>query len=266
MSTLSFSVAAYDSLSSAAHAGDADAVAAFIARGADVNARADSAASAPVVAATQSGHLRVALQLVDAGADLGEGRGAMLLESAVEADRIDVVDELLRRRRGDVIGALPLHQDVSLAMVRRLLAAGFDPRAINEQAESPVLVAGHSHRFDACDVIAALLEAGADPNAGRPLDRAVAIGDARMAQILLAHGAALELGHLDDASTLWLAVVAGRDELVDELLGKGVAPHRSALTAAATCGNASMVLKLLARGAPNRAVAVQAAAAAGTMS
>ncbi len=100
---------------------------------------------------------------------------------------------------------LALHVKGDIDKVRSLLAA--DPGAVHFQAPCKKRPLSCAAEFGRRDIVALLLAAGADPNAQEadnyrtfPLVAAAKHNDLGMVQMLLAHGAAIELP--DDAAFL----------------------------------------------------------------
>jgi uncharacterized protein len=191
-------IAAAD-LISAAERGDAVAVQAFLANGAEVNARASNGATALIVA-SYNGHFEVVQALLTKGAEVNATAGAgwtALIGASYNGHR-EVVQALLAKgadvnaKRNDGATALIVasyngHREV----VQALLAKGADVNAKRNDGATALIVASYNgHR----EVIQTLLAKGADVNAetndGRTaLDAATAGGHAEVRALLLQAGA-----------------------------------------------------------------------------
>src|SRR5947207_2263246 len=90
------------------------------------------------------------------------------------------------------------------AIARRLLALGVDPNTrfpwLHHNVRRPVLW-GASRVARSLPVVAALLDAGADPNDGVTLPMAASAGDLPVLEALLAHGANVDQRWATDGST-----------------------------------------------------------------
>lgn len=148
-----------------------------------------------------------------------------------------------------------------------LLDAGANPNAFDERQVGPLqlaIMAGHD-----TDVVARLLEAGADPDTGNegdessmlsPLASAAATGNLELVELLLAHGASIDgpavSGH-QGITPLYTAAMSGSVEVVDLLLDRGADPdggfgHGAGigpLYAAVVADEVDIVRRLLAAGA-----------------
>ena len=150
--------------------------------------------------AVRNGHVDLMRRLLDAGADLNlkNGDGASATMIAIVNARFDVAAELLAR------GADP--DDGSLYHAVEMRDATTDWYA----RDGSRLRANHANEHTALDLIALLLEAGADPNQhfvgqmhsatmccdtranATPLYRAAVAADVEALKLLIAHGADLE--------------------------------------------------------------------------
>jgi len=128
----------------------------------------DLAIAGPVADAAQQGDLAALNQFIAENADVNEAQ---------------------------VDGTTALHwavQDDHLGMVRALLNAGANPDALNRVGASPILAAAINGN---AEILAALLEAGANPNlkvsatGDTPLMIAAKTGKVPAVEVLLAHGA-----------------------------------------------------------------------------
>src|SRR5690606_4477900 len=148
-----------------------------------------------------------------------------------------------------------------------LLDAGANPNAFDERQVGPLqlaIMAGHD-----TEVVARLLEAGADPDTGNegdessmlsPLASAAATGNLELVELLLAHGAGIDgpavSGH-QGITPLYTAAMSGSVEVVDLLLDRGADPdggfgHGAGigpLYAAVVADEVDIVRRLLAAGA-----------------
>jgi uncharacterized protein len=114
----------------------------------------------------------------------------------------------------------------SVEFVRRLLQLGADPSAPAADGFPPLFQAIDASREDRHDVLAALLDAGADPegrglNDGTALHHAVARRDVEAVRMLMRHGADPSARtRIDDLSTpLEDAEAAGLAEAVEVMRG-----------------------------------------------
>jgi ankyrin repeat protein len=117
-------------------------------------------------------------------------------------------------------------QHGSLSFIERLLTLGADPRAPATDGFPPLFQAMDASREDRHEVLALLLERGADPeqrglNDGTALHHAVARRDIVAVRLLLAHGAdPTARTRIDDLSTpLEDALAAGFSDAVEALRG-----------------------------------------------
>src|SRR5437868_6371333 len=109
------------------------------------------------------------------------------------------------------------HRDTNA--VRELLKQGADPNSLNGLEFRPLYIAAASYQMD---VMLALLEAGANPDAkstyGTPLSFAAISGNVVGAKMLLEKGANPNTIRSDGISVLMAASKAGNPALVEELL------------------------------------------------
>ena len=227
--------------------GHADVVRVLLDAKADVNAKAGNGATA-LMLASLNGHLEVVRALLAARADVNAkaGNGATALIMASYNGRQEVVRELLdakvevNAKTNDGYTALMKasqngHQDV----VRALLDAKVEVNAKTNDGYTALMKASQNGHQD---VVRALLEAKADVNAKMAngvtaLMLASQNGHQEVVQALLDakadvnakadNGAtalilASEKGHGDVARALLAAASAGRVDMVDLLLAKGV--------------------------------------------
>jgi uncharacterized protein len=156
------------------------------------------------------GEVEIASLLVDAGvsANAGDKWGNCPLHHAAMERRVEIMRFLLARgadpNAADARGASPLLASISpsrdcLDAVRVLLDSGADIDAASNAGYTPLILAS---LFGQTDVVLALLEGGANPNAFTDADEAAKDG-------------------IDSASALMLAAVNGHTEIVKELLRFG---------------------------------------------
>ncbi len=93
----------------------------------------------------------------------------------------------------------------------------------DEKGFTPLIIAAYNNRPEA---VAALLEAGADPNAtdnggNTALMGAAFKGYTEVANVLISKGADLDAQHGNGGTALMFAAMFGRNEVVDLLLGSG---------------------------------------------
>lgn len=194
--------------------GHADVVRVLLDAKADVNAKAGNGATA-LMLASLNGHLEVVRALLAARADVNAkaGNGATALIMASYNGRQEVVRELLdakvevNAKTNDGYTALMKasqngHQDV----VRALLEAKADVNAKMAKGVTALMLASQNGHQE---VVQALLDAKADVNAK---------ADNGATALILAS----EKGHGDVARALLAAASAGRVDMVDLLLAKGV--------------------------------------------
>ena len=137
----------------------ADAVRALAAAGADLNARFDDDSPTPVIEAVRKGHVQALAALVDAKADVNVGIAAdtTAIGRAIELGNLALVKQLLcgGARVNDKGGPgwqPPIHETIDncglppegpgendnyrMNMLKTLVAAGADPRALNGKGET----------------------------------------------------------------------------------------------------------------------------------
>jgi ankyrin repeat protein/serine/threonine protein kinase len=215
-------------LISAAEHGDAAAVQAFLAKGAEVNARASNGATALIVA-SYNGHLEVVQALLAKGAEVNAkaGAGWTALMGACYNGHLEVIQALLAK--GADINA-KTHGRTALdaatagghAEVRALLVQAGAKPAVAGPAEDLISAA---ERGDAA-VVQALLAKEADVNAKTNDGRTALIvasynGHLEVVQALLAKGAEVNAKENDGATALIRASQQGYGEVVQALLAKG---------------------------------------------
>ncbi|GIW72495.1 MAG: hypothetical protein KatS3mg102_2037 [Planctomycetota bacterium] len=191
-------------LAALVRAGDAEALEAALAAGADPDALDPADGALPLIEAAAGGQERCLELLLAHGARLQSAAGRTALLEAAWQGRGGVVQRLLARgvdpdARGSA-GETALHRAAlqgHAEVVRQLLAAGADPEAADGDGRPPLLVAvasGHG------EVVQALLQAGARPEPGA-LRAARALGHQAIARALAAAAsptAVIRLGPGDD--------------------------------------------------------------------
>jgi len=168
----------------------------LLAKGADPNP-ATEVDSTPLYAAAEHGHLEIMKMLVDKGASVsaGKDRGWTPLHQAVSRGRVEIVAWLIEHGSPlDVktqSGQSLLHvaAQYSAAMVKLLAAKGANVDQGDRDGRGPLHYSIFSKKVETA---AALLAAGADPNAkdktgSTPLH--AALGNTAMVELLLDNGA-----------------------------------------------------------------------------
>jgi ankyrin repeat protein len=139
-----------------------------------VPAPAVAAESAPLVDAAARGDLAAVRSLIGKKTDVNTARvdGLTPLHAAVNADRLDIADALLRAganaAAGDRYGVTPIYLAAvngNAEMIRRLLDAGVDPNAVDGGGETALMTAARTGTPAALRV---LLERGALVDAREP--------------------------------------------------------------------------------------------------
>jgi ankyrin repeat protein len=149
------------------------------------------------------------------------------------------------------------------AAVNNILASGARVEARNKQGWTPLIVAVKEDRFE---IISNLAEKGADVNArstskmgSAVLCFATEVGDLKVIQFLLDHGADIEIQNKDGTTPLYNAVTKKNLDVARLFLSKGADPNKFAyrnergevltpLMAAAGLNDAEMVDLLLQNG------------------
>ena len=137
-------------------------------------ASAVAAAPAPLVDAAARGDLTAVRRLIGEKVDVNAARvdGMTALHAAAHADRLEIVDALLRAgakaAAADRYGITPLYLacvNGNADMVRRLLDAGADPNAVDPGGETALMTAA---RTGAPAALRLLIERGATVDAREP--------------------------------------------------------------------------------------------------
>ena len=265
-------------LHDAARNGNVDATKRLIAAGLDINARDEKGNTplhacagidrSPRVYGDGENLTTLARLLIEAGSDpLAKNQdGKAPLAGAMERDDAELT-ALLRSR-----GAVPAPADYAhkhvLGVIWRgdaeglqeILRARPDLANARESAEGdPVLF--WAIQVDRADMVAALLDAGADVNAtakyrGSPLDAAIRLGNARIVRRLVEKGADVNAVKPGDFSNPLIAAErAGLTEIAEFLKSKGATATlpgetlTAALAAAVKAGNVAEARRRLKQGA-----------------
>jgi ankyrin repeat protein len=225
----------------AARLGNADAVKALLDHGADPNAKEASHGQTALMWAVSGRHPDVVRLLLAAHADVGARTKSwtqrVLMCCQYYESESDGDDTVVK---GGYTALLFAAQDGDVATVKMLLAAGADIKDAAPDGSSALLIAAHAEQDD---VAAALLDAGADPNAAgtgySALHIAAISGNLALAKALLDHGADIDArqlkgsptkrtqnGHSLDhtlvgATPYFLAVRAGQMEMMKLLARRG---------------------------------------------
>lgn len=193
--------------------------------GADVNT-VDSWNWTPLCHAAESGHDETVDWLLDHGADVAHGResASTPVHCALSRRHVDLASHLIDRGAKST-----LHEAVQcnhLARARQQLNAGADPNALDDPpyGQTPLEAAIWQ---DSTDMVALLLESGADPNqqdrswtsergtygGETSLHDAVRKGSAKMVKLLLAHGADPDIANAEGCTPIQLAERTDRSHL-----------------------------------------------------
>ena len=222
----------------AARSGRTAFVARLLEAGADPETASALRGTRALDAAVFYGHADVARRLLEAGADpLRRGPiGFAALDWALEAERpamialvLDVLADGAEGAEASTYALARAVTDRDAGAVGRLLAAGAAPDGRNGARYAPVALAA---RFGAAGILDALLEAGADPDAGdvgldeaSPLHQAARGGSAEAAARLLDAGADPNKLNARGFTALHLAALYGRPAVAAALLEAGTDPH-----------------------------------------
>lgn len=211
----------------AVNAGDVDALAALLERDPSAAALRGDEGASPLLNALYRGRRDLAELFVRHGRELDGWEAAAMGDADRLRAHLDADSGLLARRTHD--GWTPLHlatffgQQGTMAL---LLERGADPNALSENwmRNTPLHAALNGPLL--AEGIAALLAAGADPNARQkggfgPLHSAANRGDVAVIELLL-HAEADPNAAADDGRTpLDFARAAHREEAVRHLIARG---------------------------------------------
>ncbi|MEO8432605.1 MAG: ankyrin repeat domain-containing protein [Acidobacteriota bacterium] len=178
--------------------------------------------TSPILLALYYRHPEVAAVFVRRGAKLDVFEAAALGDSARLAELL--ADDPSRADAFAADGFFPLGLAAFFGRrgaVRTLLDAGADVHAEARNGMRVQALHSAAAAHDA-EIVRALLESGADPNAAqqagyRPLHEAAGQGDAEIAHLLLEAGARLDLGNDDGKTPRDLAIEKGHGDLVARL-------------------------------------------------
>ncbi len=215
------------SLGDAVLYGDANAVKAMIAAGADVN-QFDETHMTPLMVAASEGRTAIVKVLIDAKADvnLSSDDGTTALMRAASANRRGAMELLLAsgaqvnaRNRGGMTALMVAAFGGYTDAVRALLARKADPNAADSQGRTALMAAATSGDAATVD---ALLSAGGNPNVadvghGTPMTYAAAEGHASVMDALRKRGLNPSAGDLA------LAAAGCHADAVKTALAAGVA-------------------------------------------
>ena len=227
------------SLVDAVAAQDAAAVEAWLAGGADVNARRPDGATALTWAAHWD-DLALAARLLEAGADpdAGDDHGVTPLERAAENASLAMVELLLdggadagAARTSGLTPLMTAARTGDAAIVEALLDRGADVNAVTAETRSTALMwalAAPHH-----DIARLLLARGADPtletSAGfTTLMFAARNGDVAMGRALVEAGVDVNAPGSDGTHALPFAIIAGQAGFARFLLDEGADPNHRA--------------------------------------
>lgn len=204
-------------------------VARLLEAGAPVDQRNTNGAT-PALAAAGGGFVETLEVLAAHGADLTATthEGVGLLGAAAEENHIGVVAWLVKNVSPTLVSH-PLGTALHVAAYRGhralipLLVASGAKVDQEHQTLTPLLLAISQQHFDAAS---ALLVARANPNFGGaegapPLSLAALVGDVKLVELLLAHGARLNATNPQRGTALRAAADAGKIEVVRLLLARG---------------------------------------------
>jgi len=230
-----------DDLILAATIGDLHRVEKLLAKGADVNTKANNGGTA-LMWASQNGHLDVVQVLLAKGADVNAkaNNGETALMPASQYGHLDVVLALLAKgadvnaNSGNGWTALRLaSQEGNLDVAKALLAKGADVNATDDNGLTALMDASRSGHLD---VIKALIAKGADVNARgvnhgwTALMEASLSGHLDVVQVLLAEGASVNAKASNGATALGAASAKCHTDVVQALLAKGADKSAASLT------------------------------------
>ena len=229
----------YPRLVDAVAAQDAEAVAALLAGGADVNLRRPDGATALTWAAHWD-DLALAARLLEAGADpnAADDHGVTPLERAAENASLPMVERLLdggadagAARTSGLTPLMTAARTGDAAIVEALIDHGADVNAATVESRGTALMWALAAPHP--DVVRLLLERGADPtletSAGfTPLMFAARNGDVALGRVLVAAGVDVDAPGSDGTHVLPFAIIAGQAGFARFLLERGADPNRRA--------------------------------------
>ncbi len=235
-------------------------VAALLAAGADVNA-ADYSGTTALIGAAAYGHLQIVQQLISAGADtdratdrgetaLGEavrGKYAAIAQALLEAGANP--DTYLNANRPEFRTSVLEYAAVAgqKEVVESLIARGVNLKADGPSALMNAVWKGHTR------ISAALIVAGVDVNVpakktrNLPLHGAARSGNTQTVELLLQHGATVEVFDDNEQTPLHHAVRGGHSDVVDALLSAGALVSFEDLSAALGTRNSDIAGVLIDR-------------------
>jgi ankyrin repeat protein len=188
----------------------------------------DNCHRTPLCNAAEAGHDQIADWLLEHGADVTRGHenGSTPVYWALRGQHVELASHLIDRG-----GKATLHRAVqcnNLARARQKLNAGADTNELEDPpyGQTPLETAIW---LDATDMVALLLEFGADPNqqdrsfqgehgmigGNTSLHEAVYKGSAKMVKLLLAHGADPDIANADGMTPIELAERKDRKHLAN---------------------------------------------------
>jgi ankyrin repeat protein/peroxiredoxin len=220
-------------LSEASWTGETEMVRLLVAKGANANDVNPQTGTTPLHAAASRGYREVAKVLIDAGAraDVRDKSGATPLYLALQFQRMDVVDLLIR----DATGSLPKPQSVDVKAVLRDEVLRGQTNVVSMLLDRMPPLGSTTLLHDAAlkghiDIMELLLSHGADVNSlnaqgATALHDAALAGQRAAADALLKHGANINARDSDSGATpLHQAASWGRRSVVELLLARHADP------------------------------------------
>ena len=211
-------------LSKAAYAGHIDVVREILASGVDVNA-ALALQYPPLLAAVHGGHPEIAELLLDHGASLADGDAEKPLIIAVQRERTEIVQLLLRRgvdvNVADGRGMTALMyaaESGKTELARMLLEAGADPDLENQFGYTALALAGANLIIGKKPHVSVeLIEAGARMS-GRFFPQKLSIFGGVDRQSPIEWGTATGMRDKEGNTLLMIAAAAGKRRAIQRLL------------------------------------------------